>query len=238
MKTIPSTLLILVLALLLSGCTVIGALVGAEHDNRASEELTHFKRLDDLTLGTPITLVTRHKDTLKGELAGIREDRRYENLFRDKVSGSPLGDVLPAPGEHATIVTHEKDERFGYHQYRFEAKVLGFDPGIVRLLPLKPRYRPDFPLSSLDSIVSDDGHAIATATLVGLIDSNRVPFLSQLGLLHPRDTLWIPTHDISGILREPSHAGIVTGLIVGAVVDVVSLIIFRSGMRSGIGLKF
>lgn len=228
MKKIPSALLILAYALPLSGCSLIGLAIGGHYDVVASEDLSCLTPLDNLTQGTDVTLITIRNDTLKGELAAFRKTSEYETLYRERVSGTPLGDVLPAPGEHATIVTHEKDERFGYQQYRFEAKVLGFDAGIVRLLPVKPRYRPDFPLSSLDSIVSDDGHSIATATLVRMIDRNRVPFLSQLGLLHPRDTLWIPTHEISGILREPSHTGILTGLLVGAAVDVTVVMILRS----------
>jgi len=239
MKTIPSALLILILAFPMSGCSVIGALVGSGNDTRASEKLTRINWLDDLTQGTPLILVTVHNDTLKGELAAIQEDRGYEKLYIERVSGTLLGDVLPAPGKHATIVAHEKkDERFGYLQYRFDAKVLGFDPGIVRLLPVKARYRPDFPLSSLDSIVSDDGHSIATATLVRMIESNRVPFLSQLGVLHSRDTLWIPTHEISGILREPSQAGFLTGLIVGAAVDVAVVMLLKSSMHFGMGPKW
>jgi hypothetical protein len=233
MEKILSALLLLSLTLPLSGCFMIGYIIGSQHDY-PSKEFTRLSQMDDLSKGTPVTLVTIHNDTLKGDVAAFRKVPEYEDLFRTSVSGTPLSDIVSAPGELVTIVAHRGAEYFAHPQYRFEAKVLGFDPGIVSLLPLKSENPPVLPLSSLDSILSHEGHSIATPALLGMIEGNRVPFISQLGILLP-DTLWIRSDEISVIFRKRAYTGMLVGFLIGAAVDVGVVAIAAHSFTLGFG---
>jgi hypothetical protein len=220
MKRILSALVLLALVVPLTGCSVIGLAIGAGEDDRASSEFRQLTTLDELSTGSSLTLVTTHGDTLKGELVGLKEIREYDKIYHEKVSGTPLGDVVPAPQAQVTVVTHEKATLIGARQKRFRAKVLGFDPGVVRLMPVTSRYSPVLPLSALDSLVNDGGHSIDSATLIAMIRESRVPFISEVGIVNPQDTLWLPADEISLILHESSSNGAITGFLVGAAIDV------------------
>jgi hypothetical protein len=127
-----------------------------------------------------------------------------------------------------TVVAHEKATLIGARQNRFRAKVLGFDPGVVRLMPVAFRYGPVLPLSELDSLVNDGGHSIDSATLIAMIRENRVPFISEVGIVNPQNTLWIPADEISLIFPGWSGNGELVGFLVGAAVDIGVLVVFVS----------
>jgi hypothetical protein len=229
---ISLVLVLLAFTIPLTGCSVIGLAIGAASDAHASKEFTRLTPLVDLSEGSPLTLITAHGDTVKGELVGLKEIPEYDKIYRERVSGTPLGDVIPAPQVHVTVVAHEKAQLFGTHQHRFQAKVLGFDPGVVRLLPGTSRYSPVFPLSGMDSLLSDGGHSISSETLIEMIKESRVPFVSILGIRDTLETHWIPSDEISLIIDKSSRNGAITGFLVGAAMDVCAVLAVRSAFHS------
>ena len=238
MKRILSALVLLALVVPLTGCSVIGLAIGAGEDDRASSEFRQLTTLDELSTGSSVTLVTTHGDTLKGELVGLKEIREYDKIYHEKVSGTPLGDVVPATQAQVTVVAHEKAQLMGAREKRFRAKVLAFDPGVVRLMPVTSGYSPVLHLSALDSLVSDGGHSIDSATLNAMIRESRVPFISEVGIVSPQDTLWLPADEISLILHESSSNGAVKGLIIGAAVDVAVYFLVLRNVRVGLSGKW
>jgi hypothetical protein len=72
------------------------------------------------------------------------------------------------------------------------------------------------------------GHSIDSATLIAMITESRVPFISEVGIVNPQDTLWIPADEISLILPESSGNGELVGFLVGAAVDINVLVFFVS----------
>ncbi len=225
MQRILSALVLLAITLPLTGCSLIGLAIGSASDSNAPEQITRFKRMDQLSGGTPLTLITTHGDTVKEDLVGLREIHDYEKIYRDRVSGTLLGDVVPAPQAQVTVVSHEKATLLGTRQHRFQAKVRGFDPGVVHLLPVQSRYSPILSFSDLDSLLSDGGHSIDAATLVRMCEGQGVPFISELGIRDTLETRWIPTDEISVISAEPSHSGAMTGFLIGASVDACVVIV-------------
>ena len=113
MRMISLVLVLLAFTIPLTGCSVIGLAIGAASDAHASKEFTRLTPLVDLSEGSPLTLITAHGDTVKGELVGLKEIPEYDKIYRERVSGTPLGDVIPAPQVHVTVVAHEKAQLFG-----------------------------------------------------------------------------------------------------------------------------
>jgi hypothetical protein len=235
MRMISQALVLLAFALPLTGCSVIGLAIGAASDAHASKEFTRLNPLDDLSEGSPLTLITTQGDTVKGELVGLKEIPEYDKIYRERVSCTPLGDVVLAPQVQVTVVAHEKATLFGAHKSRFEAKVLGFDPGVVRLLPGKSRYSPVLPLSNLDSLLSDGRHSISAAILVGMFEGRQVPFISKLGIRDTLETHWIPCDEIGLIIDKSSRNGAITGFLIGAAVDACFLLGAWSAFHSSWG---
>ena len=83
MQRILSALVLLAITLPLTGCSLIGLAIGSASDSNAPEQITRFKRMDQLSGGTPLTLITTHGDTVKGDLVGLREIHDYEKIYRD-----------------------------------------------------------------------------------------------------------------------------------------------------------
>jgi hypothetical protein len=232
MQRIPSPIVIIAFALSLSGCSIVGSSIGRTFTAYPSKGLSRLDRVDDLSEASNLTLITTHNDTLKGELTGFKESPEYDRTYHEKITGTPLGVVIPAPQAEAIISAHKEDRFSGVSQYKFPAKVLGFDPGIIRLLPSERKYSPALPLSALDSLVDDGRHSIDSATLIAMFRERRIPFISELGILNLQDTLWIPCDDIDTILPESSGNGELIGLLVGAAVDVAVLVVFVSNMST------
>jgi hypothetical protein len=228
MQRILSPIVIIAFALSLSGCSIVGSSIGRTFAAQASRGLSRLDRVDDLSEASYLTLITTHNDTLKGELTGFKEFPEYNRTYHERVTGTPLGVVIPAPQAEAIILAHEEGRFSGVSQYKFRAKVLGFDSGIIRLLPSDRKYSRILPLSELDSMLSVGGASIDSATLRGMFRERRVPFISELGILNLQDTLWIRCDDIDAILPESSGNGELIGLLVGAAVDVAVLVVIIS----------
>lgn len=136
---------------------------------------------------------------------------------------------MPALQVQVAVVAHGKQQLYGARQYRFQAKVLGFDPGIIRLLPVSSSDNPVLPLDELDSLLSDGGHSSDVATLVRMVEGQEVPFISKLGISTPGigdllETHWIHAGEIGLIIDESSHNGAITRVLIGATLDACVII--------------
>jgi hypothetical protein len=230
MKTLFPTLLTILSALSLTGCSLIGFAIGAASDSAPPMAFTPYTPLENFSEGSRVAIVTTSGDTIEGEFAGRRENPEYEKEYHDRISGTPLADVVPAPRTKVTVVAHHKVQLLGSHQYRFQASVRGFDPGVVDLLPLNSSASPVFLLSDLDSLVNDGGHVISISTLAGGLKRREIPYLSQIGIKDTLETHWIPADGFTLIIDRSPRNGTLTGFLIGAAMDAAALVAIRSGM--------
>ena len=197
-----------------TGCSLIGAGVGAAVDgkrNRAARP-TYMQgfEITNVKPGSSVTLVLAGGERIAGRYDGLESAAaEYGPRYaRGRAGVHEL--TLPELGERVIVAPLSGDP--------LPAVFAGFDSGrvIVQLDGQGGTVR--FALRRLASLTAKDGTVLPGPRLEALVADRRVPLLSRIALGRWR----VPLEQVKSVeFRPRSHKGPITGFVVGAMIDVI-----------------
>lgn len=222
MRVLRSSVLLLTVLLpggLSTGCTAIGAAVGAAADHHKEKVVTSLgdaREVLSLKEGQEVELRLRDGGTVRGRYQGLDWTLTEARVSRYEATGRDIAHALdlPAPGPGATLeLTRGMIATGQLIGYGHDFVVFGEDPDgrAARV--------------SLDRVVKltdAEGRTVTAARLEDVLDAAPGPILAGLRLEQGDAMTVVPSEDVvaAGRLTRPS-SGVKAGLIIGAVIDAV-----------------
>ena len=220
-RMVLSVIIMLIMSLMLTGCSLIGMGVGASIDARQPKEKPlPAEGLDSLKSGTKLILVLDDSTVMRGNFMGIDRlssleyNQRYSDC-RKKLEG---GRMLPLPGEKV-IVSAESSyvvgNLVGFDQ-RFEGS---WKATTIRLNVPGQGNEMVRKLTELEQIETSRGDTLQSDDLSLLVGQGSIPSISTIAIQQQYNPGYLPIDRVSEIwLENKSHAS-ETGFLIGLCID-------------------
>ena len=166
----------LVLAALLSGCTVINVGLGSVIDSAESDRtrcaVAHVGR------GTTLTLHMRDSSRVRGRLQGLLEPdtARYTALHQEWAASASVKDLLPSPGER--VVLHNRSRAYA-------ATFHGLSPAGARVQGENQEPARVVPFAGFETLTDARGRSLTSGFLSQLVQDGSVPTGTRVVLEMP-----------------------------------------------------
>lgn len=221
-KTIIISPLFCLLILQFIGCTIIGLGIGAISDAKKSDYKTiSINELGKVKKSSIIIAVKRNGDQLPGTLLGLEpmnEDEYAEiyNKYRQRVL---TRHKVPSLGE-ISILLIKSGRKLNYILTGFD-----YDGLILKKSKLTNPSKILFAPLHETEIIDCEGNKIGTNTLERLVLSGEIPVFSSVKIQTLSGDSIVNLSNISQLLIPNKKNGRIKGLLIGAAIDVTTLII-------------
>jgi hypothetical protein len=235
MRSRVSTVLALFAATLMvlqmNGCCILGFTVGAISDaKKPDSEAIPGWEVSTIKPGTKIGISLRDGTEISGKFRSLEQTSTAEYTSRyEEIRGQqPDGLILPTIGDTITVISKSGDQ--------FVGEFCGFDYEVmcIRLPRMTEPIKGNLDLVS--SIIDRRGNVVEMGTIRKLTSEGEIPFLSEIVLQSEGWSYWselgevrIPLDKIYQIQVPVKKRGALTGLLVGAAVDVIVIAVVASG---------
>ncbi|HTY57764.1 MAG TPA: hypothetical protein VMF59_03065 [Bacteroidota bacterium] len=203
------------------GCSVVGAVVGGASRPALEGHVTSTLGLDSIVLGTEVQLVMYDRVTIEGEYGGlvVYPGKLYADRYASTVSHAAYRGFIPGLEQRVTL-----RETGG----SFEGYFKGVDRGAILF---QPDAGSDTVIVSPEDVVgfrasdslSVDGKSVRRLIRDGTMIGRRVITLH----VGNADQMF-PYESVEVVLVKGHASGMLTGFLIGAVVDVTALILAAS----------
>jgi len=218
----------------LNGCSLIGLGIGSIVDARKpSYKEIPFSGIETIKPGTKVDILLRNGDTLKVIFAGVTSipTQEYAESYAKVQEQRPEGTILPDLGDTIAVTdTLGKESTYeflGYAHYWISVRPLGKTESIKVLYP------------TVSKTTDSRGNVVQGEALDKLIPEAKIPFLSAIAIekvlsntqisrtevQRIATTQRIPFDKVYRVQRPLKKNAKVTGLIIGAAVDVTVAIV-------------
>jgi hypothetical protein len=206
----------------LTGCSLVGFGIGAVVDNARVTRLESDRphRVVRLTRGTPVTLVLTDSARVSGRLGSTRWVPDEESARRYADWHAALGDSEPMPAWNQEVTVDLGERWFEAGRFR------GFAPGGIRLARAgKTR---EIAFERVAGLSDGHGNEFPLAVLGRHLQAGSLPVYWQVEVVATDGTTWVDYERIAFVeLAVPKH-GKVTGVAVGAAMDIAFIAAYSS----------
>jgi hypothetical protein len=215
--------LILGVAMLSSGCSVVGLGVGAAIDDARSKEEFSNSELSKVKAGSNAIVILNDGTMVAGKFGGVEDKPEEEYLGEYDKFREENGPQVYLPGIGDTLRIISVDGYQGPH--RFE----GFDYARKNILAeeLGSLEKREYPLRYLSEINNRYGESATGEELRFLLSHAEFPLKNRIRILGDAETRYIDAGDINSIEQHMSgkrHAKWI-GLGIGLAIDITAIIV-------------
>jgi len=214
-------IVIVAVLLIIHSCSVIGFSIGAVQDASAPDRmLISGLQVHLLTPGTAVVILKKDAQKLSGKYVGLEPitiDKYAASYtqFRDELNGIPH---FPALGDSFYLTIKEK------------AAFVGFDYGYIVFshrvkAPLKIIFQ------NITRLKDSSGNKVDVEPLQKFMSEYKIPCLSEIIIQEEAGRRLVRYDEIASISTPIRKKGKLTGLLIGAVIDVALVIIIVQEMR-------
>ena len=230
MKRTLSALVLLALALPLSGCSLIGGAIGASIDSSKPDSVvfSRTRSTDSVRIGAETTVAISEDSTVSGEFVGFRQtqEEQYQQTYEKWLDTTSSGRIMPFLWKKMTLAGHSsRPQPNDAGRIRFDCRVVGFDPSKILVAAMKGRGGRPLSLSLVDTLFVDEQNFITGRTLRHIVEEEHPPLLSMIGLCRGSDTLWVSLDRVRRGCQTFSKDATGTGFLVGLGVDACVVIV-------------
>jgi hypothetical protein len=199
-----------------TGCTAIGAAVGAaaDHDKEKVVKPIDTEALESLKDGASIEVRLRDGRSLRGRYRGLDWALTDDRIARYEVSGRALANDLglPAPGPGARLALTRGEVASG--------ELLGFGADFVVFREDEQRMPVRVSLDRVESLADAAGRTATGPSLGELLATAQIPVEAGLRLEQENGTTLVAHRDIAAVGQLVSpHSGRNRGVVIGAALD-------------------
>jgi hypothetical protein len=203
--------------LLLTGCSLIGMGIGAISDSgkKGGEDIAGLEGLRTLRPNTGIVLITRSGGRIEGDYLGIGKLNRqeYDREYLASAETLKAKGQLPMPADTISFEYYEAPGR------RVRGLFRGVDPGTLVL------WSGGYSLPAIRDLRGEGGRPLDQFALREFTEGGRLPYVSRtVQVDRGKDTLEVPIDEIVRFEQGSGGSGMLTGFLVGAVIDAIVLI--------------
>jgi len=201
-----------------SGCSVTGLIIGAVSDDAKPDEYTFSPSgLDSLEQGSTVEVLRIDSSTISGhyERKGIVPPEEYRMRYEEFLHSLPVGTSLPVLGDSVLILTNER-----YRHRTYRGRLLDFDKRVVRVHETGRTAPTVLRMDAVDTLF----HAttvVAGDALRYHLNNGDIPCAGALVVTNEEGIKTIPVTDVLNVRQAVSKRGALTGLLVGAAIDVM-----------------
>ena len=210
---------------MLSGCSLIGFGIGLAADaSKPHEVYVPADRAETLKTGRTILISRINKKTIIGKYLGVdllTLTDYYKETYAEAQSQNSNEYTLPNLFEQITLVSITSTQ-WKSHFYGFQR----FGPGNEYILIRKSEESKIIPvkLTKLTQIIDNRGNVNQVEILRELLRKRKIPTVSSLLVSCDDEIIRVPIDEIDMIRWHPKKQGALTGLAVGACIDVILIL--------------
>jgi hypothetical protein len=220
--------LIGLLSLPLAGCTVIGLLVGAHHDKNATPRPIPPLQVVSLDKGSNVELELRDGSLVAGRFDGLEPvpDARYRERWKESLQQLAPTTAVPGLGA-ARLRTNSGGDA--------EVTLLGLRPAGLSIREGGSATLGAVPFASIASLGVPGGGSIDGSALARLAQEDRLPFLDAAAVKTKGGARQVVPLENVRTTSIRGHSGKLTGVLVGAVIDVALVAVAAHSMSNMYG---
>jgi len=214
------------LALSASGCTAVGFGIGLAIDSSMKDRTRSV--VSHLPLGTSVTLHLRDGSHIRGWFRGLVEPDRasYLQRFRAWSDTSDAAQLIPAPGQHASLTSASG---------RVDGVFHGLSPAGVRIERDGSGVTTCVRFRKFEALVEDGGQSRASGLLEAVVQAGTVPTGTSVQVqeeVHPLSIAdyaqdgpihTVPWDDVVRVDAPTPARGKIIGVVVGFLFDLAIL---------------
>lgn len=204
-------LLMLTLVFMLSGCSMIGYMIGADADSdpEIPSEVNKIKK------GKEYRFTTLDGETFQGEFVSIirMDEDKYSAQYTEKKDPLLEAQYLPSIGDTISVDSRIVGKK--------QAVFFGFDhqSTYLKYIPSDSKYATTLSNKHSFSILSATGEKITSAGIRRLISERRVAVMSQFYIGSNNDAVKISLDNVYKVEIQGRRNGRVTGFLIGFAID-------------------
>jgi hypothetical protein len=222
----------------LSGCSLIGLGIGAMIDSSKPETYITTPQTENLKPGKTITVTKTNGEKITGEYIGldfVTVTDHYEEQYAKVQEQNGDRFTLPNISDHVTMVdllSNQIEVQFqGFsldfrgNKYLLFKRATGAETSRVRL-------------EIITQIRDSEGNAYQTNSLRSLLENNMIPAVTNIVIQVENEAVLVPSAEIEIIQLRARKGAALTGLIIGACVDAIVIVVSLSAVERDLESAF
>ena len=206
----------LVPPVLLTGCSLVGMGIGALADSgrKGGEALGGIAELRKLRPETGIVLIVRDGARIEGDYLGIGEMNRRD-YDREYLAAIDTLDAsgLPMPADTISFEYYDAPGK------RVRGLFRGVDPGTLVL------WNGGYSMTAITDIRANTSRPVDVVALHEFAERGWLPYVTRTVVVgRGKDTLRVPVDEIVRFEQDSGGSAMLTGFLVGAVIDAIVII--------------
>ena len=206
------------------GCSAIGYMIGQSSNPGTEGRVISGLGLDSIALGTDVKVVRYDHSAVVGSYDGLSPypPRLYRARYDTLVARSGYRGFVPKLNQWITLTAGGKSS---------EGAFKGIDFGELLFQRDMALDTTSVPLEDVDCIQAFDSLRLEGPMLLKLVRAGTMPGRHLILLQSGGDVLRIPYESVEIIVTQPTNSGALTGLLIGAAIDVTVAIVIVVSMN-------